>query len=155
MFFLLVFVFLVFLLLIVLFLVLLFRVLLLVFVLIVVLILLLLLLLLFEHFLDQVFFLQGQFEIHLGIFVFRVQGDRKWSRTMGKWKPSGAEKFERLPLRYELAFGGADLTDSDPEKQGLERRNPLGRGLAMSRNALEKMKSGLTTPDEFLKQVLC
>jgi len=69
----------------------------------------------------------------------RVFGDRKWSRTLGKWGLTKPEKFERMPLIYERAYGGMDAVDEDPAKHAMERRNPVGSGFAVSRGSLEDL----------------
>lgn len=60
--------------------------------------------------------------------VVRVTGDRAWHRSVGGWKASDPVHFERMPLRWERAFGGADTSDPDPRKHARETRNPLGTG---------------------------
>jgi hypothetical protein len=64
----------------------------------------------------------------------RVLGDRRWERSLGRWKASPPEPFDRMPLVYERAFGGRDETDPDPRRHGYERRNPVGTGFAASRS---------------------
>jgi hypothetical protein len=46
----------------------------------------------------------------------RVFGDRRWQRRGSGWRPGEPAAWERMPLRWELAFG-SDAT------------NPVGRGL--------------------------
>lgn len=60
----------------------------------------------------------------------RVLGDRAWQRLLGAWKKSEPLPFERMPLVYERAFGGADSSDPDPSLHRREPRNPVGTGLA-------------------------
>lgn len=59
----------------------------------------------------------------------RVFGDRHWEKSGGKWKPSLPQAWERMPLRWELAWGGVapQVGDAVPEH---EPRNPVGRGIA-------------------------
>lgn len=58
----------------------------------------------------------------------RVFGDRYWQRRGGRWQPSAPAVWERMPLRWERAFGGvAAFHDNDAPEQ--EPRNPVGRGL--------------------------
>ena len=40
----------------------------------------------------------------------------------------GTEPIGRLPLIWEYAVGGTDLSPEDPLKHGMDPRNPLGRG---------------------------
>jgi hypothetical protein len=54
----------------------------------------------------------------------RVFGDRVWHA--GGMTP--ARPFERVPLTYERAFGGADPTMQLGEKLACAPENPLGRG---------------------------
>ncbi|OJH33683.1 DUF2169 family type VI secretion system accessory protein [Cystobacter ferrugineus] len=58
----------------------------------------------------------------------RVTGDRRWERGLLGLSPSPPEPFVQMPLVYERAFGGTDLTHSDPRYQGAELRNPVGMG---------------------------
>ena len=68
----------------------------------------------------------------------RVFGDRTWNR----FGASVPQPFERMPLVYERAFGGADVKSAHPARD-LELRNPVGTGYAMSaRNA-----AGLSLPN--------
>lgn len=61
----------------------------------------------------------------------RVFGARHWVRTEQGWAISAAEPFERMPLRWELAYGGrTPAADGQPPEH--EARNPLGRGFVGS-----------------------
>lgn len=66
----------------------------------------------------------------------RVYGDRTWKNALIGFSLSSAEPFVRMPLVYERAFGGTDLSDPDPKKQGAEERNPIGAGFALTKAAL-------------------
>ena len=58
----------------------------------------------------------------------RVFGDRHWEKAGGKWRPSAPQFWERMPLRWELAWGGI----ASQAEQGVpehEPRNPVGRGI--------------------------
>lgn len=57
----------------------------------------------------------------------RITGERTWKRDGKAWRASDAKPFDRMPLRWELAFGGMapPSTDHPPE---FEARNPVGRG---------------------------
>lgn len=56
-----------------------------------------------------------------------VSGERRLlsSRKVGTPAP-----FDRVALRYEHAFGGADLRSDDRARQRVDSRNPIGRGMA-------------------------
>jgi hypothetical protein len=58
----------------------------------------------------------------------RVFGDRHWERAGGKWRPSAPQAWERMPLRWELAWGGIAPARGD-EVPPHEPRNPVGRGI--------------------------
>ncbi|MCY1047762.1 DUF2169 domain-containing protein [Corallococcus sp. bb12-1] len=59
-----------------------------------------------------------------------VHGDRTYERGLLGVVPTRPQPFTLRPIRYEFAFGGMDLFDPDPRHQGLDDRNPLGRGFA-------------------------
>ncbi len=56
----------------------------------------------------------------------RVFGPRRWQTVGGTPAPSAPERFEDTPLRWEWAFGGADVS-------GCDARNPIGRGFGTPR----------------------
>jgi len=59
--------------------------------------------------------------------VVTVIGDRYWEEGLaGRIRMSTPERFERIPLIYERAFGGFDQNDA--ERRACEVRNPVGRG---------------------------
>ncbi len=65
----------------------------------------------------------------------RVFGPRVWYRSLGGMAPTPPQSFERLPLMWEHAFGGMDV--SDPKRAIDEPRNPYGTGLAIDSATLE------------------
>jgi hypothetical protein len=74
--------------------------------------------------------------------VVRVTGDRAWTRAGAAWIVSRPVPFQRLPLVYERAFGGADTSDPDPARRAGDERNPAGTGfvLAGARDRLEGLR---------------
>lgn len=58
----------------------------------------------------------------------RVFGDRFWQKGLMGPRISPPQPFEKIPLRYENAFGGRDLSHEDASKHEQEARNPVGRG---------------------------
>ncbi len=58
----------------------------------------------------------------------RVFGLRVWYRALGGISLTPPQPFEEVPLRWEYAFGGSDV--SNPKKPAVEPRNPFGRGMA-------------------------
>ncbi|MBL8453758.1 MAG: DUF2169 domain-containing protein [Zoogloea sp.] len=61
----------------------------------------------------------------------RVFGERSWQREGEGWRPSAPQPFERLPLRWELAFGGSSRAHPEHPPE-CEQRNPVGRGFVAS-----------------------
>lgn len=61
--------------------------------------------------------------------TIRVLGNRQWKRGLVGVTESSAEPITTVPIVYERAYGGYDRTDSDPTKQRMDSRNPVGCGL--------------------------
>ena len=59
----------------------------------------------------------------------KVVGHRTWKKGVLGVIPSSVEPVTQVPIVYERAYGGFDQADSDPRKQRLEARNPVGCGL--------------------------
>lgn len=59
--------------------------------------------------------------------TLRVFGDRRWERNGKAWRITPPEPWQRMPLRWELAFGGCGATPPDAPPE-YEARNPVGRG---------------------------
>lgn len=60
----------------------------------------------------------------------RVFGDRKWIKSgSGAASISRVAPYEKIPLTWENAFGGADTTPQDPEEHQFCLENPVGRGI--------------------------
>ncbi len=57
----------------------------------------------------------------------RVFGNRHWERAGGAWRPSEPEPWQRMPLRWELAYGGVASAAAGAVPE-YEVRNPVGRG---------------------------
>jgi hypothetical protein len=68
----------------------------------------------------------------------RVFGDRVWERAAIGWSATPPATFERMPLVWERAFGGADLTAGVP---AAETRNPVGTGF-FAPNGGKKFEGG-------------
>jgi hypothetical protein len=66
--------------------------------------------------------------------ALRVFGERRWSEAAGAVTLTPPLPFERVPLVYERAFGGADLSAPDPRDHEVELRNPVGVGLVARRS---------------------
>ncbi len=72
----------------------------------------------------------------------RVFGERHWEGSGSAMKPSMPQPFERMPLVWELAFGGLapEVDGQDPATRQHEPRNPVGRGIAGGQWALLKQQ---------------
>ncbi|QRK06335.1 DUF2169 domain-containing protein [Archangium violaceum] len=58
----------------------------------------------------------------------RVTGDRRWERGLLGLRSSPPQAFVQMPLVYERAFGGTDVSHPELRHQGAELRNPVGVG---------------------------
>jgi len=86
-------------------------------------------------------------EMDAGIKVGPVQqhvkviGDRVWEkRVTGKivnWYMSAPQAFTTMPLTYENAFGGQDLTPDEEKHYAYEPRNLLGKGIIAKQSKLD------------------
>jgi hypothetical protein len=74
----------------------------------------------------------------------RVYGDRFWTQGPRAIQPSRPEPFVRIPLTYERAYGGRQLS-SDSQQHLAEPRNPVGVGFIGAREAEEML--GQPTPN--------
>jgi hypothetical protein len=61
-----------------------------------------------------------------------VHGERIYRDGLA---PTAPQRFLRLPLTYELAFGGSDLSATNPSEHRIDERNPVGRGFARRRSS--------------------
>ena len=78
--------------------------------------------------------------------VVRVVGDRVWTRAAGSWVISSPPvAFDKMPLVYERAFGGADRGHPDPARHAADERNPVGTGFAVA--ARSDRLEGLRLPN--------
>lgn len=57
-----------------------------------------------------------------------VYGDRRWKKKLGGAKPDLPEPIERIPLVWDHAFGGTDLTPGNEKQHQRCEANPVGRG---------------------------
>ena len=77
---------------------------------------------------------RGTTYVEVGFRVGPVQeravvfGNRRWSNSMGRPSASAPEPFDTVPLTWENAFGGTDLSPTNPKHHGHEPQNPVGRG---------------------------
>jgi hypothetical protein len=57
-----------------------------------------------------------------------VHGDRQWDRVLGLSRMTPAQPFERIPLTWENAFGGADETPDAQKHWEFHEHNHVGKG---------------------------
>lgn len=62
--------------------------------------------------------------------AFRVVGPRRNGGFRLGSPPGAPEPFTRLPIRYDVAYGGVDRADEDPARHRWHAANPVGIGLA-------------------------
>ncbi len=74
----------------------------------------------------------------------RVFGERAFFKSVGSVGMTKAVPFERIPLRWERAFGGWDRSNPDEKKHEREPRNPVGVGFRASNG---KFEEGLRAPN--------
>jgi hypothetical protein len=74
----------------------------------------------------------------------RVVGDRAFFKTVGGVGMTKPVPFEKVPLRWERAFGGWDRSSPDAAKHAFEPRNPVGVGFRTSGSRFEE---GLRCPN--------
>jgi hypothetical protein len=88
----------------------------------------------------------GTTEMSVGLRVGPLQkqalvtGDRVWFKSLGAVGVSKPRPFEKIPLRWERAFGGWDRSLPDPTKHACEARNPVGVGLRVNRTFEEGLR---------------
>jgi hypothetical protein len=74
----------------------------------------------------------------------RVFGDRHWEKSLTEWNVSQPQKFERMPLVYENAYGGIAPASDDNKPPESSTSNPLGKGYLGSKG---KPTEGLPLPN--------
>jgi hypothetical protein len=66
-----------------------------------------------------------------------VHGSRVYYRGAIGLTTTAPRPFVKHPIHYEWAFGGIDIVNPDPRKQGIDARNPVGKGFAVDAHRLE------------------
>src|SRR5262249_28322459 len=74
----------------------------------------------------------------------RVLGDRAFFKGAVGVSMSNPVAFERIPLRWERAFGGWDRSSPEERKHSCEPRNPVGVG---HRGGGARFEEGLPCPN--------
>jgi hypothetical protein len=101
----------------------------------------------------------GTTELPVGLKVGPVQkqalvvGDRVWWKSLGQISASKPLAFEKIPLRWERAFGGWDRTHPDPARHVCEARNPVGVGMRPTKTFEEGLRlPNLEDPQQPLRR---
>lgn len=66
----------------------------------------------------------------------RVFGERVWMKCLGMVSMSKPAPFEKIPIVYERAFGGADASWPDPNDHEFSLENPVGLGFLARKTRL-------------------
>jgi len=92
-----------------------------------------------------------QVEMQVGNLVKRLQvfGNRYWEKGLFGLKMTSPEPFTKLPIIYELAFGGVDEFAST--QRVLEERNPVGLGFAIkAEHLIEQRVANIEDPTHLI-----
>lgn len=83
--------------------------------------------------------------------ILQITGDRYWQKGIGGISMSEPQPFVKMPLTYERAFGGMDLTDEDETKHDWDVRNPAGCGFSIeAEHLIGKLAPNIEKPDEIM-----
>lgn len=80
---------------------------------------------------------------------FRVIGNRLWKQNMVSFYPSDPEPFIKIPLSYDIAFGGIDTASTKPDQQKFFTSNPAGKGFFDNNNYALMEGKPLPNTEEF------
>lgn len=71
----------------------------------------------------------------------RVFGPRRWSRRLGRAVITDPEPFDSVPLLWENAFGGTDLSAGKDKHHAWQPDNPVGRGFRSKKSNADWMET--------------
>jgi hypothetical protein len=77
-----------------------------------------------------------------------VHGPRVYYEGVTGMAITRGTAFAQRPMRYEDSYGGSDMSDPDPDRQRMDLRNPVGKGVAGSKARL------LNTPAHSIEYTL-
>ncbi|MDH5228517.1 MAG: DUF2169 domain-containing protein [Gammaproteobacteria bacterium] len=87
----------------------------------------------------------------------RVSGDRYWRREgllVKTWSISKPEPFDKIPIQFERAFGGQDLSPEKEKYHFYEKRNLLGCGVIAKHSQLNEVKvPNIENPKQLIKKI--
>jgi len=83
----------------------------------------------------------------------RVFGDRYWrSHLIRGLVPTQPDWFESMPIHYERAYGGQDLSAGDAANHRIEDRNPVGVGCAMqAEHCVDQRLPNIEYPNQLIE----
>jgi len=77
--------------------------------------------------------------------LFEVVGHREW-RSMGPvFSATSPQPFLKLPISYDVAWGGVDMLDPEDKLPASYKYNPVGTGWSRTRN--QRLIPGLRLPN--------
>lgn len=90
--------------------------------------------------------------------MVKIFGDRYWVKNAemfgSRWSQTQAVPFSKMPLLYELAFGGEDLTPTDSKHHIHEARNPVGTGMIADGSELSKVRlPNIEAPNQLIQSI--
>ncbi len=89
--------------------------------------------------------------IECGPVDYRIEvfGDRSWKKSLGRFKMTESQPFQRMPLTNDRAFGGKVLLAGEEAQHG---SNPEGRGYCSSKKEVDgKPLPNLEHPDALIR----
>ena len=82
----------------------------------------------------------------------RVFGNRFWKQQLYGLAPTPPEPFIKMPLCYENAFGGTDISPDDPQVFQWNPGNPIGRGVVFAASRLlDRPLPNVEDPQQVIK----
>jgi hypothetical protein len=87
--------------------------------------------------------------------LVKVFGERRWQKSLIGFSISRPKPFDRVPLVYEHAYGGTDLSAKNPKDHANEPRNPVGRGFRSGKSELQfadTLLPQIEDPENLLKR---
>ncbi|MGX9146903.1 DUF2169 family type VI secretion system accessory protein [Mesorhizobium sp. 128a] len=77
--------------------------------------------------------------------LFEVVGTREWRAIGPMFTATAPQPFLRLPISYDVAWGGTDRLDPEDKAPASYRYNPVGTGWSRARN--QRLIPGLRLPN--------
>ncbi|TPN85019.1 DUF2169 domain-containing protein [Mesorhizobium sp. CU2] len=77
--------------------------------------------------------------------LFEVVGHREWRAIGPVFTATAPRPFLKLPISYDVAWGGVDRLDPEEKQPGSYKYNPVGTGWSRTRN--QRLIPGLRLPN--------